>query len=194
MHCLHFMCCERGGCKCNDSERYAQLSPVSTGPNGRDRSRIGRGRTHPAHFGDPRSPSITMWKMICGSRLNRLIGWSLMLAFACTFPGTATASIGSVDDGPLAPPLVTLAEPAVASKPPAQQARILGFPLAGPGSLLRHGNRLLVQVRFVRGALASRGALGESGVEVLDASRRYQLATVAVAPEDLEALAAVPTV
>jgi subtilisin family serine protease len=135
-----------------------------------------------------------MWKMICGSRLNRLIGWSLMLAFACTFPGTATASIGSVDDGPLAPPLVTLAEPAVASKPPAQQARILGFPLAGPGSLLRHGNRLLVQVRFVRGALASRGALGESGVEVLDASRRYQLATVAVAPEDLEALAAVPTV
>jgi hypothetical protein len=40
MHCLHFMCCERGGCKSNDCERYAQLSPVFTGPNEKDGSRI----------------------------------------------------------------------------------------------------------------------------------------------------------
>jgi len=94
----------------------------------------------------------------------------------------------------LAPPLATLAEPAVAAKPPAQQAGILGFPAAGPGSLLRRGDRLLVKVRFDRGAIASRGAIAETGAEVLNDSRRYQLATVAATPAELESLAAVPTV
>jgi subtilisin family serine protease len=82
----------------------------------------------------------------------------------------------------------------VAAKSPARQARILGFPPTGAGSLLRRGDRLLVQVRFDHGALAGRGAIEKTGADVLDDSRRFQLATVAVMPEDLEALAAVPTV
>lgn len=53
---------------------------------------------------------------------------------------------------------------------------------------------MLVQVRFDHGAIASRGAIEETGGKVLNDSRRYQLATVAVAPADLTALAAVPTV
>ncbi|MFL5898415.1 MAG: S8 family serine peptidase [Solirubrobacterales bacterium] len=87
-----------------------------------------------------------------------------------------------------------MAKPPLASAPPARQARILGFAPHGGGSLLRRGDRLLVRVRFDHGAIASRGALRVAGGEVLNDSRRYQVATVAVAPADLESLAAVPTV
>jgi len=134
--------------------------------------------------------------MLRGPRFNHLFARPLAIAFAltCLFPATAVATIDSVGHGPLAPSLATLAEPAVAAKPPAQQARILGFPTDGAGSLLRRGDRLLVKVRFDHGAVASRGAIAETGAEVLNDSRRYQLATVAVTPTELESLAAVPTV
>jgi hypothetical protein len=134
--------------------------------------------------------------MLQGSRFNHLFGRPLAIAFAltCLFPAAAVATVDSVGHGPLAPSLATLAEPAVAAKPPAQQARTLGFPTDGPGSLLRRGDRLLVKVRFDRGAIASRGAIAATGAEVLNDSRRYQLATVAVTPAELESLAAVPTV
>jgi subtilisin family serine protease len=134
--------------------------------------------------------------MLQGSRFNRFLGrlLAVALALACLFPATVAAKAGSANHEPLAPSLATLAEPAVAAKPPAQQARILGLPSDGPGSLLRRGNRLLVKVRFDHGALASRGAIAETGGEVLNDSRRYQLATVAVVPAELESLAAVPTV
>jgi subtilisin family serine protease len=127
---------------------------------------------------------------------NRLLGWSLPLAVGavCLLPATAAAMAGPGKHGPLAPALATLAKPAVASQSPAEQARTLGFAVNGPGSLLRRGGRLLVQVRFDHGAIASRGPIGETGAQVLNDSRRYQLATVAVAPADLESLAAVPTV
>ncbi len=133
--------------------------------------------------------------MLRGSRFNRFLGrpLAIALALACLFPAATAAMVDSADYEPLAPSLATLAEPAVAAKPPAQQARIIGFPSDGPGSLLRRGNRLLVKVRFDHGAVASRGAIAETG-EVLNDSRRYQLATVAVAPAELESLAAVPTV
>ena len=137
-----------------------------------------------------------MGTMLRGPRFNHLFARPLAIAFAltCLFPATAVATIDSVGHGPLAPSLATLAEPAVAAKPPAQQARILGFPTDGAGSLLRRGDRLLVKVRFDHGAVASRGAIAETGAEVLNDSRRYQLATVAVTPTELESLAAVPTV
>jgi subtilisin family serine protease len=125
---------------------------------------------------------------------SRLLGGSLTIAILLACLPAAVARAGSPEDPPLAPPLATLAEPAVASKPPAQQARILGFAPSGPGSLLRRGGRLLVRVRFEHGAIAGRDEIAETGAEVLNDSRRYQLATVAVTPEDLEALAAVPTV
>lgn len=125
---------------------------------------------------------------------NRALGVSLTIAIllACLPPAVARA--GSEGNPALAPPLETLAEPAVAAKPPAKQARIIGFPPRGPGSLLRRGARLLVQVRFDHGAIAGRDEIAETGAEILNDSRRYQLATVAVAPEDLKALAAVPAV
>jgi subtilisin family serine protease len=137
-----------------------------------------------------------MGTMLQGSRFSHLFGRPLVIAFAltCLFPATAVATVDSVGHEPLAPSLATLAEPAVAAKPPAQQARTLGFPADGAGSLLRRGDRLLVKVRFDHGAVAGRGAIAETGAEVLNDSRRYQLATVAVTPAELESLAAVPTV
>jgi subtilisin family serine protease len=120
----------------------------------------------------------------------------LALAIAAALlPATAdAASLPTKTHGPLAPPLATLAKPGVAAKSPARQAKILGFAQSGPGSLLRSGNRVLVSVRFDHGAIASRDAVRATGAQVLSASRRYQSATVAVAPADLRALAAIPTV
>src|SRR6266576_5918487 len=111
-----------------------------------------------------------MGTMFQGSRFNHLFARPLAIAFAltCLFPATSVATVDSVGHGPLAPSLATLAEPAVAAKPPEQQARILGFPADGAGSLLRRGDRLLVKVRFDYGAVASRGAIAESGAEVLN--------------------------
>ena len=75
------------------------------------------------------------------------------------------------------------------------QAEALGLAGEGPGSLLREGRRVLVEVEFEHGALAADcDALRASGAEVVDASRRYQTVTVAARPGELRAMAAVPRV
>lgn len=96
--------------------------------------------------------------------------------------------------GDLSPQLARLARPAVRSAPETVQARKLGLPADGPGSLLRRGNRVLVYVRFGRGALAGLPVLRKAGAEVVDASARYQTVTAAVKPAELPALDQVPRV
>jgi subtilisin family serine protease len=134
--------------------------------------------------------------MLQGPRPGRRIGKPLAAAvcLGLAFPSAAAPMTRPAGPGPLAPPLATLAHPKVAAEPPAQQARTLGFAPAGSGSLLRRGNRVLVQVRFERGALAAREAITQTGGEVLNDSRRFQAATVAIAPGDLQALSAIPGV
>jgi hypothetical protein len=135
--------------------------------------------------------------MHIGPTTHRLLKRSLALVVLLAFLAPETG-LGAVlpqkAQGPLAPALATLAKPSVASKSPARQARIIGFAPTGPGSLLRQGGRVLVRVRFDHGAIASRDAVRAAGGRVLDASRRYQSATVAVAPADLRALAGVSDV
>ncbi|HET7121632.1 MAG TPA: S8 family serine peptidase [Solirubrobacterales bacterium] len=97
-------------------------------------------------------------------------------------------------NGGLSPVLATLAKPSVRALPPQRRAKRLGVAPSGPGSLLRKGGRVLTRVSFDHGALHSRAAIQATGSKVLRASRRAQSATVAVAPADLEALAAIPTV
>lgn len=58
----------------------------------------------------------------------------------------------------------------------------------GPGTPLRDGGRVLVDVRFERGAVAGLGALRGAGAEVVHASRRYQTVTVAVRPDRVASL------
>lgn len=55
----------------------------------------------------------------------------------------------------------------------------------GSDRVVRQGNRVLVDVRFDGGAIASLAGLRGAGATVIAASRRYQTVTAAVKPEDL---------
>src|SRR5436305_9624787 len=198
MHCLHFMCCERGGCKSNDCERYAQLSPVSTGPNEWDRSRINRRRVLAlALSGMARSQPITIRTMSPGLRFNRLAAWPLVFtaALAASMPSAAGAVVPVARSrGPLSPALAKLGRPAVAGQAPAVQDELLGMAAEGPNSLVGDGGRVQVLARFDGGAVAALPQLREAGARVLSASREQQTASLAVPPADLPVVASVPGV
>jgi hypothetical protein len=134
-----------------------------------------------------------MKTMFQGSRFNRLALRSLVLAvgFACALP----AGAGAVKSrGPLSPLLAELAKPAVAAKAPAVQDELLGVATEEPGGLIRDGQRVQVTARFAAGALGALPQLREAGADVVEASGEQQTATLAVAPEDLPAIASVPGV
>ncbi len=84
-----------------------------------------------------------------------------------------------------------LAQPGLRTAPRAEQAAGLSLPVSGPGSLLRDGNRVLVEVRFESGAALVLPALRAAGGEIVDVGRRYRTVTVAVRPVDLPRLGAV---
>jgi hypothetical protein len=113
---------------------------------------------------------------------------------ACLFALPAllvAAPVAGAKPGPagkLSPRLAELAKPSLRSAPDAVQARKLSLVAEGPGSLLRQGNRVLVYVRFDRGAAAAADALRSAGGQVIDVSRRYQTVTVAAKPADLPKL------
>jgi hypothetical protein len=107
-------------------------------------------------------------------------------------PATARGAASSPSDGVLSPRLAELNKPSVRSTPPAEQAEDLSLAAAGPGSLLREGNRVLVEVRFDRGAAAAVGDLRATGAKVVNVSRRFQTVTVAAKPSELSRLSGVP--
>jgi hypothetical protein len=120
---------------------------------------------------------------------------ALALVLAGLAPATASgAALGPRGGEPLSPPLEELAEPAVAAKSLVAQARHLGLPPDGPGSLVRDGGRVLVSARLPRGAVAAFGELREAGARIVSASARTQTATLSVPPSRLEDVAAVPGV
>ena len=94
----------------------------------------------------------------------------------------------------LSPRLAELAKPALRAMPLEEQAARLSVAASGPGSLLREGRRVLVDVRFSAGGVGSLEALRAAGARIVAASRRYQTVTVSVAPASLRTLAAVPGV
>ncbi|HET8956203.1 MAG TPA: S8 family serine peptidase [Solirubrobacterales bacterium] len=119
-------------------------------------------------------------------------GAAVLLAL---LPAAACAQLaGSKGGGPLSPPLEVLARPAVAAEPLAAQARDLGLPARGPGSLLREGGRVIVALRLSRATGAALPDLRAAGADVLGADPRTRTATVSVPPSRLPDLAAVPGV
>jgi Subtilase family len=96
--------------------------------------------------------------------------------------------------GDLSPRLARLATPQLRVASLAKQSRALGLAAEGPGSLLREGGRVLVSVRFDRGAVAALGDLRATGARVVDASQRYQTVTAAVRPADLREVSVAPGV
>lgn len=131
--------------------------------------------------------------MISGSRCGRatsLVALLIAGTVAVVSPAAFAAS-GRPGGGTLSERLAELAGPDVRGLPAGRQARVLSLAPRGPGSFLRKGNRVLVDVRFDHGAAASTDTLRAAGGEVVNVSRRYQTATVAVRPAGLRALAAV---
>jgi Subtilase family len=135
--------------------------------------------------------------MFSGKGLSRYAGRSLTvaLALACLLAPSAGAALpGPKDHGRLSPELRLLADPAVRAKPPAEQAEALGVAPSGPGSLVREGGRVLVEVSFERGAASRLDELRRAGAGIVASSRRYQAVTAAVAPAGLREIAQVPAV
>ncbi len=115
------------------------------------------------------------------------------LALICA-AAAAPAMAAQGGAGDLSARLTELAQPAVRAAPPARQAKRLSLAAEGPGSLLREGNRVLVEVRFDHGAAASVDDLRAAGAKVLNVSPRYQTVTVAAKPSELPRLSGVPRV
>ena len=114
------------------------------------------------------------------------IAVALVAAWAL-LPSPAAARPAEAD---LSARLAVLAGPALRAAPAGGQDKALGLPSDGPGSLLREGGRVLVDVRFDRGALAL-DELRAAGARIVQVSRRYQTVTVAARPAAMPTLAAV---
>jgi len=114
-----------------------------------------------------------------------------LLAAALLAPAGAGAEARAT---PLTPALAKLGTPAVAAKSPDAQAEAIGVPAEGPGSIVREGDRVIVEARFEAGALARLEALKAASAKIRLASGRYQAVSLSVKPEDLKAIAAVPGV
>jgi hypothetical protein len=115
-----------------------------------------------------------------------------LLALACLPAASFAGPLLKKSEGPLSPALTILAKPSVRSLPPAKQARAAGVAVDGPGSLIRDGESVLVDLRFHGGAIAALPRVRDAGARVVAASRRYQRATVAVPQARLGDLAEVP--
>jgi subtilisin family serine protease len=123
------------------------------------------------------------------SRLVRRSPLLAVLAACLAAPSLALAASASPGDANLSPRLAELARPAVRSASPEEQAAQLSLAADGPGSLLRDGNRILVDVRFDGDAEAAADGLRQAGAEIVQVSSRYRTVTVAVRPADLPAIA-----
>lgn len=117
---------------------------------------------------------------------------ALGAAVCAALPTPALGAVAPPGSGVLSPRLEELAKPGVRDAPPTQQARELGLPADGPGSLLRAGNRVLVEARFDHGAAAAVEGLRAEDAAIVNVSRSYQTVTVAATPDELSQLQRVP--
>lgn len=120
-------------------------------------------------------------------RASSLAVASLLVAIAAS-PSAASALRLAPQAGSLSPRLSALAKPAVHSLPYRAQARDLGIPAHGPGSLLREGNRVFVELRYDGSAAAAAAAIRAAGAEVIDVDAGYGVIAAAARPAELFAL------
>jgi hypothetical protein len=126
-------------------------------------------------------------------RLARLL--LLAAVFAAALPATALA-------GPVADPahpelsdrLDTLDSPRLNGATRAEQAAAVHLPATGAASLQRIGDRVIVEIRFTKGAAGARDELEAAGARILHVSSEYQTISAAVAPDDFKAVSDVPGV
>jgi subtilisin family serine protease len=121
-------------------------------------------------------------------RPARTFSLAALLAACVLGSFSAAATAGPPADPDLSPRLAELAQPELRSASRAEQAARTALPRRGPGSLLRDGDRVLVDVRFRNGAAAAVDGLRAAGAEIVQVSRRYQTVTVAAKPARLRAI------
>lgn len=115
---------------------------------------------------------------------------SLGLALICLATLLA-APAASAETSELSSRLARVADPSFRAAPAAVQAERLSLAASGPGSLLRDGGDLVVEVRFGVVDDEAVQALRDAGAELLAVTPRYATVTVAAAPAELTALAAI---
>jgi subtilisin family serine protease len=109
-------------------------------------------------------------------------------------PAQSASAYSDPAAGGLSPRLAEISKPSFRAAPPVVQARRLGVAAAGPASLSEVGNRIVVDVRFERGAAAGADDVRAAGVQVLNVSSRYQTITAAARPSQLRDLASLSRV
>jgi subtilisin family serine protease len=122
--------------------------------------------------------------------VRRTLAAALLAALLAVLPARAVAA-DIPADGTLSPDLAKLARPSLRSLSDRALANVLDVAPSGPGSLIREGRRVLVEIRFDGGALGQVDALKRAGAEIVAASRRYQTVTASVLPADLRAVSRV---
>lgn len=127
----------------------------------------------------------------CRAWGRALVSFALTAAVA---PASALAVPSRPGNGDLSPRLTELAKPSVRSAPRTRQAKALSLAAEGVGSLVRDGDRVLVEVRFDHGAASGVGDLRAAGAKIVTVSSRYQVVTVAAKPDELRRLSRVPRV
>ncbi len=131
-----------------------------------------------------------------GQSLRRgaaLLPAAALLAGFAAAPGASAAPqpLARQDDGPLSPRLAALAKPAVRALPRAKQAMRLSVARQGPGSLLRQGGRVVIQVRLRGDVSKGAEALRAAGFEAIGVSDRYGTVTAAARPAELPRLGSI---
>lgn len=135
-------------------------------------------------------------RLAAGHLARRATPRLVLLTFAVVAAVALAAPLGAGAAAPsaLSPRLLSLASPAVRSLSPVQQSRQVGLAARGPGSLLRHGPRVIVDVRFADGVDGGAEAIRAAGAGIVSVSPRYDTVTAAALPADLPRLAEAPGV
>src|SRR4051794_5742125 len=108
--------------------------------------------------------------------------FAALLLTCALAPAPAGAMSGPAPEASLSSRLAEIATPALRSASPAAQAARLSLAPSGPGSLLRDGNRVLVDVQLEVETAPALAALRQAGAEVVQPSARYRTVTVAARP------------
>lgn len=108
------------------------------------------------------------------------------VAFA---PGVSLDKDSAATAAGLSTRLAELARDRVAAKPEGEQADLVSLPGQGPGSLLRDGERLIVNVRVASTSDEVLAAIRAAGAEIVSVNAPFGTVDAAVLPDDLRALA-----
>ncbi|HYU60172.1 MAG TPA: S8 family serine peptidase [Solirubrobacterales bacterium] len=122
---------------------------------------------------------------------RRLALVAVVLLAMCAPQGALAALDKPAAGQELSPRLDALASPELRNASPREQARQLGLPVRGPGSLTRQGDSVVVELRVAGDARDGSQAARLAGAEILDVSPRYDTISALVAPESLRDLAQV---